>query len=311
MNSYTLKLLAKQCLNEDLISLSNLLSNCDVISCDVDNVDYSSLSVRELSLMQAISSMRRSHIAELLMQYCAKSDVTIRFDNLLMLDEAVFCEDENIVDIAEQSKMLNHEIHNRRLADMIIALSYGFRKAWQYNRGNIFNPELAVRDLLHLSRSVEADAVVFVTLICWELKEKGSSHPWRQWLAGKNSDVAIAFENTQAENGSAKNMYGLSRALEESYCQWFRNDDRGAASEHMALEKLDRVLLRCKSEDIDSSWIGRKELSAMQWKKIGEIPGFKNYLERGCLLQHGYKKQPIDAFNKAHFQHVLRDISKN
>ncbi len=301
MNNYTLELLEEQYFHENGVSLDKLL-NSEI----GDNTELS-----EIYLRQALSFMRKSHIAELLLQYCAKSGVNIRFDTLLLNEQSIFYEDKNILDIPAQNHIFNEDIYKRRMSELIIALAYGLRKAWHYNRGNIFNPELAVKDLLHLCRSAEADAVVFTTLICWELKEKGNSNPWRQWLIGDNADVAIAFEKTQAENGSAKNMYGLRRALEESYCQWFRNDARGAASEHMALEKLDRILMKYKNKDMDISWIGKKNLSALQWKKIGDIPGLKNYLERENLLQHGYKKQPSDVFNRVHFQHLLRDISKN
>ncbi len=263
----------------------------------------------ELYVGQALNIMKTSYTANLLLQHCMKSDVGLRLDSMLPADGSFFDEQENALDISEQNQLFNVDMHSARLGQMIIGLAVGLRKAWHYHKGNGFNPELCVQDLLHLCRSADADTVVFVTLICWELREKGNSSPWKQWSTGENEDVAKAFELTQANYGSTKNVQGLNKALQASYRQWFQHKDRGTASEHTALEKLDRVLIKCRSEDVDTSWIGKNPLTPSTWSRLGEIPGCQNYLNHEKLLKHGYSEQPYDAFNRVHLKHVLEDIS--
>ena len=262
----------------------------------------------QLYLQQAIDGLRKSQTAELLLQHCAKAGICLRVDSLLEANQSSYDVSDNVLHVSMQQTMCNLDMHQARLGQMMVALATGLREAWHCCRGHGFHPELSVRDFLHLCRSADADAVAFVTLICWELHEKKLTSAWKQWLSGDNADVALVFEDQQLRSGG-KDADGLKKALQASYRQWFEEDTREAAADHKALEKLDRLLIKCRTENKDTSWIGQADLTPQTWARLGEIPGQHNYLSHAeRLLHHGYHDQPRDAFNRVHFQHLVKDL---
>lgn len=286
----------------DLFPLKTFLQRSG--GCEED-----SLPLHQMCLQQALDILRQSQTGELLLNQCAKARVSLRADSLLLANQSLYDAGDNILTVAMPQNMCNIDMHNARLGQMVLALAAGLREAWHHYRGHGFHPELSVRDFLHLCRASDADAVAFVTLVCWELREKGIATPWKQWIIGDHEDVAQAFEDEQLKHGS-KDADGLKKALQASYRQWFAHDTREAAADHKALDKLDRLLMKCRTENRDTSWIGQADLTAQTWSRLGEIPGRHNYLTQQRLLRHGYRDQPRDAFNRVHFQHVLRDISE-
>jgi hypothetical protein len=255
-------------------------------------------------LRQALDMLGRSPTAKKILLQCAKARLLINPDTLLSTGETLFHPDDNVLDVPALQGVRGAERHKLMLAEMTVALITGLREASHYHRGQAFHPELCVPDYLHLARSADADRAAFVILVCDELREAGNPLPWRHLLAGDTGDIAEVFEETMLRHDNTE------IALRAAYRHWFDSGDREAASEHKALENLDRLLMHLRSSGAMSDWIGQADLAAPTWVRLGELPAGGNYLDRrrNALMRHGYRAQPSDLFNRAHFKQIMREL---
>lgn len=255
-------------------------------------------------LRQALDFLGRSPTAKKLLQQCAKAQLLLNPDTLLAPGETLFHPDDNILDVPALQGARSLERHKLLLAEMTVALISGLREACHYHRGQSFHPELCIPDYLHLARSSDADRAAFTALICDELRAAGNSLPWRHLLAGDAGDIAEIFEETMLRH------HHKEVALRAAYRQWFDAGEREATSEHKALENIDRLLMSLRARGAVSDWVGQADLTAQTWAQLGEIPAGGNYLDRrrNALMRHGYRAQPSDLFNRAHFKQITREL---
>jgi len=255
-------------------------------------------------LRQVLGMLERSPTAEKILVQCAKARLLINPDTLLAPGESAFHPDDNILDVPALQGVRGTERQKLLLAEMTLALIAGLREASHHHRGQAFHPELCVPDYLHLARSADADKAAFTVMIAYELREAGNSLPWRHLLAGDAGDISEVFEENMLRHDDT------AIALRAAYRQWFDSGDREAESEHRALENLDRLLMNLRTRGAVSTWVGQADLVAQTWVRLGELPAGGNYLDRrrNVLMRHGYRAQPSDLFNRAHFKQIMREL---
>lgn len=282
----------------------NLLLLKDLLKLSGGDRDVLTIPQSLHFLRQTLELLGRSPAAKKLLQQCAKARLLINPDTLLATGETLFHPDDNILDVPAPQGVRSAERHKLLLAEMALALVTGLREACHYHRGQVFHPELCVPDYLHLARSGDADKAAFAALVAYQLHEAGNPLPWRHLLAGEAGDIAAVFEETMLRHGNTE------IALRAAYRQWFDAGEREAASEHKALENLDRLLMSLRSRNAVCDWIGQADLTPQTWARLGELPLGGNYLDRRrrALMRHGYRAQPADLFNRAHFKQITREL---
>lgn len=192
--------------------------------------------------------------------------------------------------------------------NFVISLTRGLRMAWQHMRGHSATLGLDARDYVRLLRAQEADAWALAVLVCWELRLEGVMEPWRQMLAGSEGDIAMAFET--AINFERNDGY-TANALRSAYDQWFADHERSNHCDHRALEMIDGHL------DLQSPPGERPRrrffarLSRRKLEHVGRTPDGSNYLQatRMSDIKDTYYSHIHDDINRAHLQHILRDLS--
>ena len=160
---------------------------------------------------------------------------------------------------------------DRPKAELACVLVKEMRRAWQYETGNLHNPlDFDPDEAILINRAQQADALMVVIRVAWELKLLGQDQMWNFMIGAPFADVTRTFE-IHAKNDFRSLNDG--RAGRAAYDKWFEEQRKGIHDK--------RVIHQMLLEDSGASEKGRntvKRLTDQMMARMADMPGGRNYL---------------------------------
>lgn len=183
---------------------------------------------------------------------------------------------------------------------LLYILSKALREIWHENhlgdKARHYNPESVL--MLERVRAADSDAVSI--LIGWELRGAGKNGLWRYILSSEESDMAQVLTNLLDRYPSS--LYN-GMAMAHIFRQWYADEARIDAQDHMILEYFDEAVLE------DSLIFGSNKLSAKEVEALSVLPDGVCYLKD---LGQTVSSDPFfaglsDPVNQAHLFQIIYD----
>lgn len=183
---------------------------------------------------------------------------------------------------------------------LIYTLVKALRDIWHEEHWDVVKEDYCPEALLQLERARGADGDSVAVLIAWELRGAGKEDLWRYVLSTEESDMAQVLVNLLERYPTA--LYN-GMALAHIFRQWYADESRINAHDHMTLEYFDMAMMG--GDDI----FGDRKATAKTFEKLTLLPDGISYLSQ---LGDTVAKDPFfagldDPVNQAHLFQIIYD----
>lgn len=183
---------------------------------------------------------------------------------------------------------------------LIYLISKVLREIWHEDHWAAVEQKFNPESVLMLERARTADSDSLAILVGWELRAAGQNGLWRFILSSEESDMAQVLTNLLDRYPSA--LYN-GMALAHIFRQWYADEARVDAQDHMALEAFDEAM---KNGDVV---FGALKAKPSDFEAISMLPDGTVYLKK---LGDTVAKDPFfaglgDALNQAHLFQIIYD----
>ena len=185
-----------------------------------------------------------------------------------------------------------------------MALVYIFIKAlrdmWHEENWDDMKQEYCPKSLLQLERARTADGDSMAILIAWELRAAGKEDLWRYVLSSDESDMAHVLTNILDRYPTA--LYN-GMALAHVFRQWYADENRINAQDHMTLEYFDMMMAR------GDTIFGDRIVTADIFEKLTYLSDGTSYLNQlgDTVLKDPFFADLDDPVNQAHLSQIIYD----
>lgn len=176
------------------------------------------------------------------------------------------------------------------------------RQIWHDNKNLASETTYCPDASMLLERARAADCEVIAILVGWELRAAGHNDIWRYILGSEEGDMAMIF--TRALEKDPAGYYDGS-VFTRTFCQWYNDEGRIAASDHACLERLDKYLKSFQGADA----FGKAPLKAKDIEKLSHLPDGRNYLSGmgKNIATDPYFVSINDPVNESHLFQIVYD----
>jgi len=183
---------------------------------------------------------------------------------------------------------------------LIYTLIKSLRDIWHEEHWDVVKEDYCPETLLQLERARGADGDSIAILIAWELRGAGKEDLWRYVLSTEESDMAQVLVNLLERYPTA--LYN-GMALAHIFRQWYADESRINAHDHMALEYFDVAMMN------GAEIFGDRKATAKSFEKLTLLPDGTSYLNK---LGDTVAKDPFfaglnDSMNQAHLFQIIYD----
>lgn len=183
---------------------------------------------------------------------------------------------------------------------LLVAFVKALRQLWHERQAYGFDTTHRPDAILLLERARAADCETIAILAGWELRASGHSDIWRSIIGSEEGDMAMIF--TRAIEKDPAGFYDGS-VLTRTFCQWYGEEGRIAATDHATLERMDERLEKAEGAQV----FGAAPLRREDIERISELPGARPYL-RGMganICTDPYFSALNDPINETHLFQVV------
>jgi len=183
---------------------------------------------------------------------------------------------------------------------LIYILSKALREIWHENHLSDDIAKYNAESALMIERARTADADSVAILIGWELRGAGHNGLWRHIIASEESDMAKVLTNLLDRYPSA--LYN-GMAMAHIFRQWYADEARIDAQDHMTLEYFDEALEEDRLE------FGSAKVDPKMFEALSMLPDGTTYLKD---LGNTVTTDPFfaglnDPVNQAHLFQIIYD----
>lgn len=176
------------------------------------------------------------------------------------------------------------------------------RELWHERSGNSYDKTHRPEAILMLERARAADCETIAILVGWELRGAGYTDLWRSILGSEEGDMAMIF--TRAIEKDPAGFYDGS-VLTRTFCQWYGDNTRVAAQDHVVLERLDAAIQEAQGTEV----FGKSSQLPANVEKLSALPGGRAYLSgMGTnICSDPYFVSMDDPINESHLFQIVYD----
>lgn len=158
----------------------------------------------------------------------------------------------------------------RPKGDLVNLLTREVRRAWQHAQGMLVNPlSFEPDEAILMNRAQAADGLMIAIKVAWELKLSGEQEAWDALVGSPMADVSRTFEIKVSADFRTLNNGEAPRA---AYDKFFE-DSRTKAHDKRIIHQMlldEKGYMKSRKE--------RPKVSMELFKRLGEMPGGRNYL---------------------------------
>ena len=183
---------------------------------------------------------------------------------------------------------------------LLCVMAKALRDIWQEERWGAFENNYKPDAVLLLERARTADADSISVLVAWELRNAGYDDVWRHVLAADDGDMARVLMNVLERYPTAP-YNGM--ALAHIFRQWYADEARVDALDHMTLQQMDYVL-----EENNISF-GDKNALAEEFELLSILPDGCTYLKElgDTIIKDPFFNSLNDSVNQSHLFQIVYD----
>lgn len=183
---------------------------------------------------------------------------------------------------------------------LFISFVKALRQAWHDGQGYEYDITHRPDAILLIERARAADCETVAILTGWELRASGHADIWRAILGGDEGDMAMIF--TRAIEKDPAGFYDGS-VLARTFCQWYGDEARIAATDHATLERMDERLEEAQGAPV----FGPAPLTREDMERLSALPQNRGYLDGmgANICTDPYFSSLNDAINETHLFQVI------
>lgn len=187
--------------------------------------------------VRLVEHLLESPTAESLLVHLAARGLRLKFEPLGHYgteSDALYNPADNMICLAQEHLYMSKAYEMR----LVSLLAHQLRRAWQFDQGFLAEQNNCkhITDFARHYRNEEADAGSIAILIAWELRLAERPQCWRDWIAGADGDMALAFSD-RIERKPISQFDGT--AIKAAYETWFSDFNRLEACDDRALLSFD------------------------------------------------------------------------
>lgn len=186
----------------------------------------------------------------------------------------------------------------------LLSLIRAVRDIWHIENRWPQQKNFNLESILLTERIRMADCDIMALLVAWELRGEGYPESWRHLIGSPEGDMALIFSRTLEYNPYAT---FTGQALCLAFDQWFEDDVRVNACDHITLEMIDEDL----RDGADQHRYGSHCVSPVYLESLSKLADQCCYLQgRGeGLLQNPLYSGLCDEVNQSHYKQIRNELA--